>query len=62
MLIIFGDCKMPIFKLGSSGNQVMQIQAVLSKIGYYHGPVDGIFGVQTEEAVENFQRNNGLIS
>lgn len=53
---------MPIFKLGSSGNQVMQIQAVLSKIGYYHGPVDGIFGVQTEEAVENFQRNNGLIS
>ncbi|CAB1239541.1 M14 family metallopeptidase [Clostridium sp. MT-14] len=52
---------MPNFKLGSRGSQVMQIQATLKKIGYDPGPIDGIYGIQTEQAVRNFQRNNGLI-
>ncbi|AGK95929.1 M14 family metallopeptidase [Clostridium pasteurianum] len=51
---------MPIYKLGSSGTEVMKIQAVLKKIGYNPGAIDGVFGSQTEAAVKNFQRNNGL--
>jgi g-D-glutamyl-meso-diaminopimelate peptidase len=51
---------MPIFKLGSRGTEVMKIQATLKKIGYNPGPIDGVFGSQTEEAVRQFQRNNGL--
>lgn len=50
---------MPI-KLGSHGTEVMKIQAVLKKIGYNPGAIDGVFGSQTEAAVKSFQRNNGL--
>lgn len=51
---------MPIYRLGSRGTEVMKIQAVLSKIGYNPGTIDGILGPQTETAVRNFQRNFGL--
>lgn len=51
---------MPIFKLGSRGTQVMKIQAVLRKIGYNLNTIDGIYGRETEQAVKNFQKNNGL--
>ncbi|MBV7276713.1 peptidoglycan-binding protein [Clostridium sp. PL3] len=53
---------MPIYRLGSRGTEIMKIQAVLMKIGYNPGSVDGVFGNQTEEAVRTFQRNNGLTS
>ena len=51
---------MRTLKVGSRGSDVMKLQAVLKKIGYNPGAVDGIFGGATEEAVKNFQRNNGL--
>lgn len=51
---------MPIYRLGSRGTQIMKIQEVLRKIGYNPGPIDGIFGRQTEAAVIAFQRDNGL--
>lgn len=51
---------MPVLRVGSRGNDVMRIQALLKKMGYDPGPVDGIFGIQTEIAVKNFQRANGL--
>lgn len=51
---------MPVYRLGSRGTEVMEIQAVLSKIGYNPGPIDGVYGRQTEEAVRQFQRDNGL--
>lgn len=38
----------------------MDIQNLLLKIGYDPGPIDGIFGLRTEEAIKQFQRNNGL--
>lgn len=53
---------MPIYRLGSRGTEIMKIQAVLMKVGYNAGSVDGVFGRQTEEAVRAFQRNNGLTS
>ena len=39
---------------------VREIQQLLLDWGYYSGEVDGVFGSQTEDAVEYFQRKNGL--
>ena len=47
-------------RLGSSGEEVRQIQAKLKSLGYYKGEVDGIFGSQTRAAVIAFQRNCGI--
>lgn len=48
--------------LGMRGPYVKLIQSLLAKIGYDPGPIDGIFGVQTRQAVIYFQRNNGLLA
>lgn len=52
---------MRTLKLGSRGPDIMEIQALLKKIGYNPGPIDGILGRQTRQAVINFQRNNELV-
>ena len=36
------------------------IQSLLARIGYKPGPIDGYYGVQTQQAVMRFQRDNGL--
>ncbi|MBI5874898.1 MAG: peptidoglycan-binding protein, partial [Deltaproteobacteria bacterium] len=51
---------MPVYKLGSKGNDVKKIQQGLKEMDFYGGPVDGIFGGGTESAVKLFQRNKGL--
>lgn len=48
------------YQKGSSGSIVTQIQTKLKNWGYYNGSVDGIYGSRTEDAVELFQRKNGL--
>lgn len=48
------------YKKGSAGSVVTQIQQKLSQWGYYSGTVDGVYGSQTEKAVRQFQRKNGL--
>ncbi len=45
---------------GMSGTDVMEIQAMLDKLGYNAGPVDGEFGLQMLRAVTQFQRNFSL--
>lgn len=47
-------------KIGSTGDQVKEIQSVLKNWGYYTGAVDGIFGTATKKAVISFQKANGL--
>ncbi len=53
---------MKILKLGSRGPDVKLIQSLLSKIGYNPGPIDGIYGPKTQQAVIAFQRNNNLLA
>ena len=45
---------------GMSGTDVMEMQAMLKKIGYNPGPMNGEFGAQTRSAVQRFQRRFGL--
>lgn len=47
-------------RLGSSGEEVRQIQKKLKTLGYYDGAVDGIYGGKTQAAVKAFQRNCGI--
>lgn len=49
-----------VYKQGSSGSVVRQIQTRLKNWGYYDGSVDGIYGSKTTAAVRFFQRKNGL--
>lgn len=47
-------------KLGSRSDEVRRVQSTLKNLGYYSGAVDGIFGLKTQTAVKNFQKNCGL--
>ena len=49
----------PIVKLNSSGNFVLILQYLLNSYGY-NLSVDGKFGIRTQNAVTDFQKNNGL--
>lgn len=49
-----------VYKRGSSGATVTEIQTRLKSWGYYNGAIDGIYGSRTESAVKYFQRTNGL--
>lgn len=49
-----------LYKKGSSGATVTEIQTRLKNWGYYTGAVDGVYGSKTEAAVRYFQRQNGL--
>ncbi len=49
-----------LYKKGSSGAVVREIQTRLKNWGYYDGAVDGIYGSRTEAAVIWFQKKNGL--
>ncbi|MGI6707203.1 MAG: M14 family metallopeptidase [Clostridia bacterium] len=53
---------METLRIGSRGPNVKLIQSLLARIGYDTGPVDGIFGTRTRQAVLSFQRDNGLIT
>ena len=47
---------MAVYKLGSIGEAVKQIQKALGI------KADGIFGKDTEAAVKKFQKENGLVA
>ena len=51
---------MALYRRGSKGEEVKHIQRRLQDTGFYHGPIDGIFGGGTESAVKAFQRSENL--
>lgn len=50
----------PALKLGSRGDEVIELQAALKLLGFYTGTVDGIFSQSTARAVSEFQETAGL--
>lgn len=49
-----------VLQRGDSGPQVREVQARLQSLRYWVGPVDGIYGTLTSQAVTAFQKVNGL--
>lgn len=45
---------------GMTGDKVYEVQQKLKQWGYYDGPIDGIYGAKTFDAVKKFQAKNGL--
>ncbi|MRX71023.1 spore cortex-lytic enzyme [Bacillus lacus] len=44
-----------VIQRGATGDDVVELQARLQYNGYYHGPIDGVYGWSTYWAVRNFQ-------
>lgn len=49
-----------VVRLGSRGPDVALLQAVLNRLGFNAGTVDGIFGGRTQNGLLRFQRSAGL--
>ena len=49
-----------LLQIGSQGESVIELQAVLMLMGYYTGEVDGNYTENTAEAVKKFQQEAGL--
>jgi peptidoglycan hydrolase-like protein with peptidoglycan-binding domain len=45
---------------GSTGEAVRELQIALQEIGKNPGPIDGVFGSETEAAVKAFQTDRGI--
>ncbi len=41
-------------------DMIVKLQKALKAKGYYHGPIDGIYGPLTQEAVVNFQKDHDI--
>ncbi|KGK91796.1 hypothetical protein DP73_01850 [Desulfosporosinus sp. HMP52] len=52
---------MRTLRIGSRGDEVVELQSTLSILKYKPGTTDGIFGVKTESAVIQFQKDYGLV-
>jgi peptidoglycan hydrolase-like protein with peptidoglycan-binding domain len=46
----------PVLKRGSNDTAVRDLQEALKALGHDPGPVDGVFGAQTETAIKAFQQ------
>lgn len=49
-----------VLKKGDIGTDVMEVQGMLKKLGYYKAKIDKIYGDFTEKAVIDFQKEKGL--
>ncbi len=51
-----------MLEVGDRGEDVRTLQESLTLLGYRPGPVDGVFGTKTEDAVIEFQDAEGIYS
>ncbi|MFC5541072.1 MAG: spore cortex-lytic enzyme [Bacilli bacterium] len=49
-----------VIERGAFGDDVIELQARLQYLGFYHGKIDGKFGYGTYWALRNFQESYGL--
>jgi peptidoglycan hydrolase-like protein with peptidoglycan-binding domain len=58
----FGGREMaePTLRQGSTGEAVRELQVALQETGHDPGPIDGVFGPQTEAAVRAFQQDRDI--
>lgn len=49
-----------VIQHGAIGDDVIELQARLQYLGFYHGTVDGVFGWSTYWALRNFQYEFGM--
>ncbi|KEF40567.1 spore cortex-lytic enzyme [Schinkia azotoformans MEV2011] len=49
-----------IIQIGAVGDDVIELQARLQYLGFYHGKIDGVFGWGTYWALRNFQSEFGM--
>jgi peptidoglycan hydrolase-like protein with peptidoglycan-binding domain len=45
----------PTLQIGSTGQDVKELETLLAHWKYYFGPIDGIFGPQVQKAVKGYQ-------
>jgi len=50
-----------VYKQGSTGSSVKEIQRLLKNQGFYFASVDGIYGSKTVAAVKAYQKRYGLV-
>ena len=58
---VLGDRLLYLSRPMLRGEDIAELQRSLGSLGFNPGKVDGIFGPDTQNAVELFQRNSGLI-
>ena len=56
-----GDRVLVLASPNLRGDDVVEVQSLLAKLGFDCGQVDGILGPDTASALEDFQRNCGLV-
>ncbi len=52
--------KRVVCKSSITSSMIIELQKKLKELGLYHGPIDGIVGRQTREAVKAYQKQQGL--
>lgn len=62
VLVAFGSAQAAasLLEYGDEGSSVAEVQQRLQDLRYWVGPVDGVFGWLTEQAVYAFQKANGI--
>ncbi|MBD2355262.1 peptidoglycan-binding protein [Tolypothrix sp. FACHB-123] len=60
-LLKYNPLNAPFLRVGSRGQAVTDVQAVLQNLGFYQGAIDGIYGLRTARAITAFQRSQRLV-
>jgi peptidoglycan hydrolase-like protein with peptidoglycan-binding domain len=60
VIFLVANSALALMQLGDTGSQVETLQRRLQELGYFDGPITGYYGELTADAVQEFQRSNGL--
>jgi N-acetylmuramoyl-L-alanine amidase len=59
-VVVNGRISRPTLQPGSQGDAVIELQSVLILLGYYAGPLSGVYQDNTRAAVQQFQTDAGI--